>query len=178
MQRLIVLSDLWGKGQSSWWSYYQTPLKEFFELQWYDSCLLGGVNLHPYQQENLHHQFINGGIDRAVSQLINQEKEHPPSLILAFSVGGVIAWQAVIAGLDCPFFYAVSATRLRKQSEIFPVKGKLLYGAGDAFQPKEDWLSQQIYLESETRPLCSHELYTKPETATDIVATLLGYLST
>ena len=73
-QRLLILSDLWGKEKSDWITYYTSILVNHFELEYYDSCDLGTINKSDYSEENLHNQFINGGIEKAVVQLVKKEK--------------------------------------------------------------------------------------------------------
>ena len=172
-QRLIILSDLWGIGRSQWWPYYEQPLRQHFELEWYDCSQLGEIDLNNYKQDQLHQQFLEGGIERAINNLLVTERQHAPALILAFSIGGTIGWKAIQKGLSCGYFCAVSATRLRKEKEVFPIKGKLYYGANDPFRPDEHWSQQQVNLPYELLPNYGHEAYTKAEVAKTIVDKLL-----
>ena len=175
MQRLIVLSDLWGIARSQWWSYYKKSLQQHFEVEWYDCCKLGEIDLGDYDQDKLHQQFLAGGLDRAVGSLIAAEKDRLPALILAFSIGGVIAWRAVQEGLPCEYFCAVSATRLRNEQEVFSTKGKLYYGANDPYHPNEQWHQQQSKLSYELLPTYGHEAYIKVEVAKMIVRELVAF---
>ncbi len=175
IQRLIVLSDLWGIGRSQWWAYYEQPLRNHFEVEWYDCCQLGDINLSNCEQEKLHQQFLAGGLERAVSGLLAAEKHRPPARLLAFSIGGTIAWKAIQQGLPCKYFCAVSATRLRKEQETLPIKGKLYYGADDPYRPDERWGQQQSTLSYELLPAYGHEAYTKAEVAETIVNELVAF---
>lgn len=174
-QRLIILSDLWGIGRSQWWPNYVQPLRQHFELEWYDCCQLGEIDLKDYEQQKIHQQFLEGGIERAISNLLAAEKQQAPALILAFSIGGTIGWKAIQQGLICEYFCAVAATRLRKEHKIFPVKGKLYYGADDPFRPKEPWSQQQVNLSYELLHCYGHEAYTKPKVAKTIIDELLHF---
>lgn len=160
--RLILLSDLWGQGQSHWWEQYSAALAPHFEMQWYDCCELANLQLTPYEQNYLHQQFVNGGIERAVIELLQREIEQPgPKQILSFSVGGVIAWRAIQAGLAVEHFYAISATRLRYERGMLPVSGHLWYGDKDTFRPKQEWLDRQK-LQCHILPDTDHDCYTEP----------------
>ncbi|WP_367393108.1 alpha/beta hydrolase [Lewinella sp. LCG006] len=173
-QRLIILSDLWGVDRSQWWSFYEQPLRQHFELQWYDCCLLGQINLAHYEQEELHQQFLDGGIERAVDRLLAAEKHYPPAYVLAFSIGGTISWRAILQGLSCSYFCAVSATRLRKEDEQLSIRGKLYYGEDDPYRPDEKWSERQVHLSHALLPNHGHEVYTKAEIAKIIVRELIA----
>ena len=71
--RLLLLSDLWGKEQSEWIILYTEILEQHFELKYYDCCELGNVDKTIYSEENLHQQFVNGGIEIAVEKLSQEE---------------------------------------------------------------------------------------------------------
>ncbi len=160
--RLVVLSDLWGSPRARWLNAYQQYLSEHWDWVFYDCIQLAQLDLVPYEQEALHRQFVGGGIEKAVAELIRLEKgENPPS-IMAFSIGGTIAWQAIQAGWEATFLLAISATRLRYEREPLPIPGHLIYGADDPYRPDHQWLEQsklpfQIIAES------SHELYRNPD---------------
>lgn len=90
--RFIILSDLWGRDKSNWVSDYVELLRDNFEIQYYDCCELGGIDKTIFTEQSLHDQFVNGGFEIAVENLLNKEKGEIK--ILAFSVGGTIAWKA------------------------------------------------------------------------------------
>ena len=97
-ERLILLSDLWGEEKCEWMTYYTSVLEQHFVLQYYDCCELGDIDKSDYSEKNLHHQFINGGMEKAVENLLQKEKESV--IVLGFSIGGTIAWKAAISGLN------------------------------------------------------------------------------
>jgi pimeloyl-ACP methyl ester carboxylesterase len=138
--RLIILSDLWGKEKSDWVSAYVELLKDKFEIQYYDCCELGGIDKTNYNEENLHSQFVNGGIEKAVENLLKTEKNQID--VLAFSIGGTIAWKAALKGLNVRSFFAVSSTRLRYEDEIPNGVIKLYYGENDNNKPSENWFEK------------------------------------
>jgi hypothetical protein len=139
-KRLIILSDLWGKSSSNWESLYINKLNNDFEIQYYDCCELGNIDKTVYSENHLHQQFINNGIDVAVKKLLALEKEAVS--VLAFSIGGTIAWKATLEGLCVNTIVALSATRLRYENEKPNCTIQLLYGANDSFRPTEKWFEE------------------------------------
>ena len=106
-QRIILLSDLWGKEKSDWIAYYTAVLEKYFDVKYYDCCDLGNIDKSDYSEENLHHQFVDGGIARAVESLLQKEKEFIH--VLGFSIGGYIAWKACLSGLKTQSLFAISS---------------------------------------------------------------------
>ncbi|MEM6700223.1 MAG: alpha/beta hydrolase [Bacteroidota bacterium] len=138
--RLLLLSDLWGREKADWTTTYLKELSPYFECQYYDCCELGRVDKSVYEQERLHQQFVNGGIERAVRNLLDLEKKEV--FILAFSIGGTIAWKAALKGLPIKQLWAISATRLRHEPERPSIPIHLIYGAKDDFRPSLNWLER------------------------------------
>lgn len=135
MPKLIILSDLYGFEEATWLEYYTNVLGSKFEIQLLDSCLLGEVT--KTNELDVHHQFINVGIECAVENLLRMVEN--PSIILAFSIGGTIAWKAVLKGLNISYLIAVSSTRLRKEMKKPECKIELIYGEKDLDRPNADW---------------------------------------
>ena len=95
--KLIILSDLWGREKSGWVDFYIERLQNNYSITYYDCCELGGIDKTSYTEQDLHHQFIDGGIETAVTNLLANEKDEVS--ILAFSIGGVIVRKAALLGL-------------------------------------------------------------------------------
>lgn len=167
--RLVILSDLWGKGNSDWWNMYLQVLDNRFDIEFYDCTELAGVNTSNYTEDALHGQFVKGGISRAVSQLLTLEKE--PIHLLGFSVGGVIGWQAAKRGMLIERFVAVSATRLRHETENIPAPVRLFFGEKDQFRPSPSW-EAQMKIVPVLVPGKGHLCYTNPEVAQMVAAAL------
>ncbi|PKV51650.1 hypothetical protein ATE84_3740 [Aquimarina sp. MAR_2010_214] len=160
--KLIILSDLWGKKKSDWIDYYIKELQDHFVLQYYDCCELGAIETSTYTEEHLHKQFINGGIDRAVQNLLTLEKGKIH--IIAFSIGGVIGWKSAIKNLNVLSLYAVSSTRLRYEINKPKAKMKLYFGEDDPYIPKREWydmMNLDVIIEKKKE----HQLYIEPEFA-------------
>jgi hypothetical protein len=168
--RLIILSDLWGKEKSEWVSDYVELLKDKFEIQYYDCCELGEIDKTNYIEEKLHSQFVNGGIEKAVANLLMTEKNQID--ILAFSIGGTIAWKAALKGLNVRNLFAVSSTRLRYEDKIPNGAIKLYYGENDNNKPSNDWFEKHS-IDFEIIKNKEHDFYTEKEFADSICAEML-----
>ena len=168
--RLIILSDLWGKEKSDWVIGYVELLKDKFEIQYYDCCELGKIDKTNYVEENLHSQFINGGIEKAVANLLKTEKN--PIDVLAFSVGGTIAWKAALKGVNVRSLFAVSSTRLRYEDRNPKGIIKLYYGENDIHKPSNDWFKKHS-IDFEIIKNKNHDFYTEKECTTLICNEIL-----
>lgn len=114
-------------------------LESTFEVVFYDSCALAAVDLSNYTEKALHHQFVNGGIDSAVHAL--DQLENKASHILAFSIGGTIAWKLALRRKTIQSLTCISSTRLRKQTMRPQGLIQLYYGALDPYTPDTAWLT-------------------------------------
>ncbi len=164
-QRLIILSDLWGKEKSDWVTYYTSLLEDCFEVKYYDSCVLGNVDKSAYSEEKLHNQFVDGGIAKAVKNMLKEEKEN--SIVLGFSIGGYIAWKACNSGLKMQRLIAISSTRLRFETQKPLGAIALIYGEDDANKPDNNWF-EKLGLKMNFYKNEGHELYKKKEIAEEI----------
>lgn len=156
--RLIILSDLWGIEKSEWINYYVKILEIKFEIQFYDCCELGKLNKSVYEESNLHNQFVNGGIEIAVKKLLELETKRID--VLAFSIGGVIAWKAQLNGLKINNFYSISSTRLRYEKEKPNCIINLYFGDKDSYKPTSNWFNK-MELKPKIFANKKHELYTE-----------------
>jgi hypothetical protein len=168
--RLLILSDLWGKEKSDWVLDYVELLKNKFEIQYYDCCELGEIDKTNYTEENLHNQFVNGGIEKAVENLLKIEKNQID--VFAFSIGGTIAWKASMKGLNVRNLFAVSSTRLRHENEIPNGAIKLYYGENDCNKPSNDWFEKHS-IDFEIIKNKEHDFYTDKECGTSICDEIL-----
>ncbi|WP_430410121.1 alpha/beta hydrolase [Kordia sp.] len=161
--RLIILSDLWGKQKSAWIQFYIEKLSPVFNIQYYDCCELGKIETSTYTQEHLHQQFVSFGIENAVKQLLQLEKNSIH--VLSFSIGGIIAWKAALLGLPLLSLNTISATRLRHETSILKIPVQLYFGMNDAHKPSDNWCNQFsseniTHFDDE-----SHEMYRKEKIA-------------
>ncbi|PKQ68839.1 hypothetical protein BZG01_03765 [Labilibaculum manganireducens] len=161
-KRLIILSDLWGFEEAVWMHSYQKILNPYFEIEYFDSRKLVDLDLSDNSEGRLHARFVNGGIDRGVYKLGLQEKE--TIIVLAFSVGGVIAWKAGLKGLNISTLYAISSTRLRYEKEKPDCKCVLYFGANDRYKPDAKWF-QDLNLDFNLIEDKEHEMYREEDFA-------------
>lgn len=170
LSRLIILSDLWGFQNCQWIGLYEKALSKKFNVSLHDCRELGQVDLKSNSQQMIHSQFVGGGIDKAVENLIAQEQEEVH--VLGFSVGGTIAWQAVTSGLKALSLTAVSATRLRHEKESIPCKLALYFGENDEYKPSQDW-AVQLAVKLDIIDGYGHHVYSEPESIQRIVSELI-----
>lgn len=160
--RLIVLSDLLGDHDIHWINAYLDRLKHQFDIQFYDSRELAEIDSKIVDIDQIHKQFIEGGIEKAVKNLLLKEKAEIS--IIGFSIGGLIAWKATLLGLNANYICAISSTRLRYESQKPSTQIDLFLAAKDPFIPKEKWFESMklnpSIIENET-----HEFYKKQEFA-------------
>lgn len=164
-KRLVVLSDLWGREKSDWLAHYSRILKHTFDISYYDCCELGGVDKSDYSEDSLHHQFVTGGIEKAVNQLLHFEKDKVN--ILAFSVGGVIAWKFGLVSDKIESLVCVSSTRLRKEENRPSGEIMLYFGADDEYKPQLDWFTK-MHVKHELISKYGHEVYMDAKFATEL----------
>ena len=156
--RLIVLSDLWGKDKNHWLAHYRDFLSIHFEWNYYEATELANLNTPNLSQEERHDFFVQQGIQTAISNLLRAEPH--PIYVLAFSIGGTIAWKAALKGANILGLYAISATRLRYETTNLAFPVKLLYGEKDPYRPENQWF-QNKNMEWQILPGEAHEVYTQ-----------------
>lgn len=164
-KKLILLSDLLGFPAE----YYKRLLSDEFEIDYFDVRDLAGIDKNQTKEE-IHKQLVEFGIDHAVQKLL--ELKLKASHLLAFSIGGVIAWRYALKTDQVKEFWAISATRLRVESEKPEMKVNLFYGEKDAYRPNENWfkkmqISPEIILGKE------HEMYGNTEFAEYLIEKLM-----
>ncbi|MBS7229897.1 alpha/beta hydrolase [Flavobacterium psychroterrae] len=153
--RLLILSDLFG-GTPDWLKSYTDLLKSKFEIQYYDVLELANIDSDNFIESDIHNQFLNGGIDKAVENLLHLETEE--ATVLGFSIGGTIAWKASLKGLHIANLFTVSSTRLRYEFEVPNSVIKLYFGEKDPNKPNSKWFLN-LNLESEILINQDHQLY-------------------
>jgi hypothetical protein len=174
-EKLVVISDIWGAKKGLWMTSYLSYLQQYFAITYYDIQQLAKIDQDVDSEEELHNTFLNGGIDKAVSQLIKSEKE--PCHYLAFSTGGTIAWKANLKGLPMKSLYVVSATGIRSEHKKPDVPLSLVYGEEDSNRPSEDWFKDRS-LDKEILPHFGHELYAVEKVIKKVCLDLLSSVTT
>jgi len=173
-KRLIILSDLWGDLKNDWVNYYFNSLKLDFDITYYDCCELGAVDKTVFIEEELHSQLINHGINTAIEKLITLEPDEID--VLAFSIGGTIAWKAALKGLRVSDLYAISATRLRHELRKPSCEINLIYGEKDPFKPCGEWF-EKMNLNYNTIKGIGHEVYRDNKNVSKLCAEIISNLT-
>ena len=158
--RLIILSDLWGNQKADWAAAYVQELEPHFDVHLYDCCELAGMDLSDNTEEARHRQFVNVGIERAVEKLSLLEKGKVA--VLAFSIGGTIAWKYALINSKVEQLYCISSTRLRYETVRPLASAKLWFGDQDAYAPIQGWFDQ-MQVPYEIVEDQEHELYKEVE---------------
>lgn len=173
--RLLILSDMWGLERCAWIMHYVESLDPIFGIQLYDSCALGNVAFADAGKEVIHEAFIHGGIETASDKLRQLEPGRVD--ILAFSVGGSIAWEAGSKGMHIGRLYAVSSTRLRLQTDKPDCRIQLFYGADDPFQPNASWF-ENLNVDPPCIESGGHDFYARKPSAGRICGRIIADRST
>lgn len=135
--KLLILSDIFGGENPEWIKKYVNLLSHKFEVQYYDVCKLANIDSENISETDLHNQFLNGGIDKAITNLSKLEKDEV--YVLGFSIGGTIAWKAALKSFKINFLFAVSSTRLRLENEAPRCNLQLYFGENDFNNPDSEW---------------------------------------
>ncbi len=169
-EKLVVLSDMWGAKKGLWIASYFGYLQQYYDIVFYDSQHLGGVDEPLNTEENILKAFGEGGIDTAVAQLLKKETE--PAHYLAFGIGGTIGYRAVLAGLPAKSLTAVSSLYLEGEQEVPDTQLNLIYGEHDAQLPSWAW-RQKMGLSLELAENFGHGLYSDEKIISEICLGLL-----
>lgn len=160
--KLLILSDLFGGGNPEWIKRYTDLLESKFDIQYYDVLELANITHSDLTEMDIHNQFLNGGIDKAVENLLKLEKE--TVTVLGFSIGGTIAWKTSLKGLNISQLFAVSSTRLRFENQIPNCRIKLYFGEKDLNMPNSKWFSD-LKISNQIFENQDHQLYLEKKNA-------------
>lgn len=178
-RRILVITDLWGMQGAGWLHSYITPLRKQADVIVYDSKQLGEIDEHLNTEGEIHQAFVAGGLDKAVENLLGREtalrtSDSNEALdVLGFSIGGTIAWKAALAGLEINHLVALSATRLRKETEHPFARISLLYGDKEDFRPDIEW-ERKMSVECIAIPSKGHDFYKEQQYAERVIRILLA----
>lgn len=169
-EKLVILSDMWGAKKGLWITSYLGYLQQYFDITYYDIQQLSNIDVVVNSAENVNRAFVEGGIDAAVKNILNKEKE--PAHYLGFSTGGTIAWKAGLAGLPMKSLYTVSATRIRAEEMKPDCNTVTLFGDQDMYRPKLDW-HQNVGVKSNLIKDFGHTMYTDEKIISKVCLDLL-----
>ncbi|WP_297760929.1 hypothetical protein [uncultured Muriicola sp.] len=169
-EKLVILSDMWGSKKGLWITSYLGYLQQYFDIQYYDTQHLAGVDLVVCTPENLFEAFQNGGMDTAVAQLLN--KENKPCHYLTFCAGGTVVWNAALQGLPMKSLYAISPIDLPLNAAKPDCPVRLLHGEKDKGLPTEEWAASKG-VSLEILPKYGHGLYSDEKIVQKVCLSLL-----
>jgi len=167
--KLYIISDIWGDENLKWLNLYSVLLGIKYELNFINSLELAEISRINSSNQDIHRQFEGGGIEEAVNNLSRLIKERVH--ILAFSVGGTIAWKFALEYNLVERLICVSSTRLRYEKSNPRCDLKLIYGDQDEFMPKEEWFENQNII-PQVLPNLNHECY-KEKLCADLICAQL-----
>ncbi|MCC6448611.1 MAG: hypothetical protein IT215_07985 [Chitinophagaceae bacterium] len=72
--KLLILSDLFGNRNTNWVDSYIDFFKHNFQVQYYECCELAGIDIEKTDKDEIHQQFIGGGIEKAVKKYCIKKK--------------------------------------------------------------------------------------------------------
>ena len=174
-ERLVVVSDMWGAKNGLWITSYLGYLQQYFNITFYDSRELAGIDKRINTAEGLYEAFVAGGMETAVKQLLNKESE--TSHYLTFCAGGTIAWDAGSKGLPVKSLYAVSPIDMEKQETQPGCPVTLIYGEVEEKLPDAEWIASSG-VKLETIAGFGHELYNDEKIIQKVCLDLLDLVLT
>lgn len=158
-QKLLLISDMWGS--DSWMDSYTEQLSLDFQITVYNCLELANIKNRNCSEQQLHQQYLASGIDSAVSKLLANKKAKLN--ILAFSIGGTIAWKAALGGLKVDNMYLISSSRLRLEKRKPQADNiKLLFGENDPLCPDRSWFKRMDIKKIQIKN-AEHSFYKKKE---------------
>lgn len=169
-EKLVVVSDMWGAKKGLWIASYFGYLQQYYDIVFYDCQQLGNIDVPVCTDENIHKAFVEGGIDTAVAHLLKKESE--PAHYLAFSTGGTIAYKAALRGLPMKSLTAISATRIRLETDKPDTSLNLVYGECDEFKPTLAW-ARKVGTDLNVVPNFGHQLYSDEKIISQVCMGLL-----
>ena len=155
-ERLIILSDLWGAKKGLWITSYLGYLQQYFDITYYDTSQLAYLENRGSTAEDLCRAFNEGGMERAIANLLAREKS--PAHYLTFCAGGTVVWHAAKKGLPVKSLYAVSPMHMHRESEQPEFQATLLYGEYMANRPSPNW-ALEVGVPMEIVPKFGREMY-------------------
>ena len=173
-EKLLVLSDMWGIKKGLWITSYFGYLQQYYNIEFYDIQQLANLDIPVMTSENIHKAFMDGGLDTAVAHLLKKETE--PCHVLAFSMGGTIAWKAGVQGLPLKSLTAISPTRIRFEEVAPSCDINLIYGECDEFKPTMKW-AKKMDVPMKVIENFGHELYSDEKIINDVCMELLNQVT-
>lgn len=169
-QKLVVISDKWGAKKGLWIASYFGYLQQYYDIVFHDCQQLGSVDVSIFSEENIDNDFNEGGIERAVSNLIS--KETGPAHYLAFGTGATVVYKALLQGLPAKSVTAISASGIENENQMLPSDVQLIYGECDKAKPGLKW-AKSVGANLRIVPNFGHTLYSDEKIISKISLELL-----
>ena len=169
-EKLVVISDKWGAKKGLWIASYFGYLQQYYDIVFHDCQQLGNVDVTIFSEENIDNAFEEGGIERAVSNLIDKEIE--PAHYLAFGTGATVAYKAFLQGLPVKSVTAISATGIESENQMVPADVELIYGECDKSKPGLKW-AKRVGANLRIVPNFGHTLYSDEKVISEVSLELL-----
>lgn len=170
-EKLVVISDKWGAKKGLWIASYFGYLQQYYDIVFHDCQQLGNVDVSIFSEENIDNAFNEGGIERAVSNLIHKEAE--PAHYLAFGTGATVAYKALLQGLTAKSVTAISASGIENENRMAPSSDvELIYGECDKSKPGLKW-AKSIGVNLRIVPNFGHSLYSDEKIISKVSLELL-----
>lgn len=138
-KEILILTDIWGSNHQKWMDHYVRYYEKKYKVIVFDVIELGEICTSDFNEEKIHTQFINFGIDKAVDNLFFRKSS--ALAIIGFSIGGLIAWKACLRGMVVDNLILVSSTRLRFEVEKPNCHLQLFFGSKDPYIPDTIWFN-------------------------------------
>lgn len=128
-----------------------------------DTLCPAAYQARPFDKDETHRHFVNGGIDAAALNLQGMVSSEKFDLLLGFSLGGYLACQARLVLPATAKIICISATRLRL-SEALPGECAIhaVFGTDDPWRPQGGLRlggTQYEYLIADA----THDIYLRPD---------------
>jgi len=169
---LNFISDLHGLQNAEWMEYYYSSLEPYFTMRMIDSLLLAGIERHVFSEKEIHRAFLSGGLDTAANRLRVDFPEK--AWVLAFSIGGTIAWKAALSGWNYHRNFTISSTRIRLEEQVPQNIPILVFGNQDPNAPALSWFEEHR-LQCHWIAGGDHEFYKEPVHAAYICEQLIDF---
>ena len=157
--QLVIISDIMGFPDRQSIFNIVKNINPSIEVTHYDARILAEIDTQIKDKQLIHKAFLDGGLDSAVKSLVRFKNK--AINIIAFSIGGTIAWKAALKGVNVNKLIAVSSTRLRYEKSKPDCHIQLTYGALDPYRPDDTWI-KSMGLIPEVKSGKLHDFYLDP----------------
>jgi len=170
-ERLLLISDLWGFNNCDWIQLYIDKLVSDFDLTLFDCHIQSEIPHSLTSEKEIHQYFTTDGIKICTEKLRNCITKK--TSVLAFSIGGTIAWKTALKNIQFNTLYTVSSTRLRLENKRPSGNIRLFYGTEDNYRPSDAWFKQNniSYTLFQGK---KHNLYMKSDSCESICSSLIN----